>query len=66
MTHLNYECRTAVTLHAWLELCDERQLSDTCQFLRNVLRQKLFEVTPQRLLDVCEIFTLRVMPWTHR
>ena len=66
MTEVNHERRTSVTLHAWLELCDERQLSDTCQFLWNVLREKLFEVTPQRLLDVCEIFTLRVMPWTHR
>ena len=66
MTHLNDECHTAVTLHAWLALCDERQLSDTCQFLWNVLGQKLFEETPQRLLDVCEIFMLRVMPWTHR
>ena len=43
-----------MALHAWLELCDERQLSDTCQFLWNVVREKLFEVTPQRLLDVCD------------
>ena len=52
MTHLNYECRTSVTLHVWLALCAERKLPDTCQFLWNVLGQKLLEVKRQRLQDV--------------
>ena len=36
----------------WLALCAERKLPDTCQFLWNVLGQKLLEVKRQRLLDV--------------
>ena len=49
----------------WLALCAERKLPDTCQFLWNVLGQKLLEVKRQRLLDVGVILVLRVMPWTH-
>ena len=41
------------------------KLPDTCQFLWNVLGQKLLEVKRQRLLDVGVILVLRVMPWTH-